>query len=205
MTHWHRICRFFYLILPALLIFLSGCAEKTTVVLLPDPDGRVGQIVVSTDTQSMEMTMAGEATTIKAHDAQPSRPKILSSEEITAEFGSVLAVLPDQPVHFILYFTGDSTQLTADSRQNVPKILALIDGLQAQHISVVGHTDTAGDSRYNLELSQQRARAIRDLLEQSGVAADFITTSSHGEENLLVQTGDNVHEAKNRRVEVVVK
>ena len=66
MTHTHRSCRFLSLAFLALLIILSGCEEKTTIVLLPDPDGKVGQVVVSTDTQSMDMTRAGEALTIKA-------------------------------------------------------------------------------------------------------------------------------------------
>ncbi len=193
------------LIFLALLLLLSGCAAKTTVVLLPDPDGKVGHVTVSTDVGSTDITQAREATTVKGRESLPSAPKILSSEAINADFSRVLTMLPSKPVHFILYFEGGSTDLTADSRQILPAILESINNRKSQHISVIGHSDTVGDNQYNLQLSRERAAAIRRLLVQQGVASTFITSTSHGEENPLVKTADNVNEPKNRRVEVVVK
>jgi outer membrane protein OmpA-like peptidoglycan-associated protein len=72
-------------------------------------------------------------------------------------------------------------------------------------VGVIGHTDTLGDKLYNLNLSMRRAAAVRDLLVQNGVPAKHMETTSHGEKNLLIKTGDNVGEPKNRRVEVVVR
>ena len=193
------------LILLILLVFSSGCAEKTTVVLLPDPDGKVGHITVSNDAGSMTIDEAREATTIRGHDSRPSAPEILSLEKIDADFSQVLTILPGQPVHFILYFQEGSNELTAESRQTLPAIFESIHSKKSQHISVIGHTDTVGDRRYNLQLSRERAAAIRRLLVRQGVAADTITSTSHGQENLLIKTADNVNEPRNRRVEVVVK
>ena len=70
---------------------------------------------------------------------------------------------------------------------------------------VVGHTDTAGDKNYNLSLSKRRAAQVSNLLVDRGVRREHIYTTSHGEENPLVKTKDNVHEPLNRRVEVVVR
>jgi outer membrane protein OmpA-like peptidoglycan-associated protein len=46
---------------------------------------------------------------------------------------------------------------------------------------------------------------VGQLLIENGVAADKIEMSSHGEENLLIKTRDNVSEPKNRRVEIIVR
>lgn len=189
----------------SLLLLSAGCAKKTTVVLLPDPDGKVGHVTVSTDAGTMDITHAKEATTVKGRDSLPAEPTILSEQAIDAEFSPVLTMLPAQPVHFILYFRSDSTDLTEKSVEILPEIIASIQSRNSQDISVIGHTDTAGNRQYNLQLSRQRAAAVNRLLVQKGVDATFIRSTSHGEMNPLVKTADNTHEPRNRRVEVVVR
>lgn len=69
-----------------------------------------------------------------------------------------------------------------------------------------GHSDTADDPLYNLQLSQSRVFCISRVLMQKGVDSTYIKSTFHGEEkNTLVKTANNVHEPKNRRVEVVVR
>ncbi|MDX2454214.1 OmpA family protein, partial [Desulfosarcina sp.] len=68
-----------------------------------------------------------------------------------------------------------------------------------------GHTDTLGDKAYNLDLSIRRALAVKQQLVDNGVDDTFMDVSSHGEEHPLVKTADNVGNAKNRRVEVIVR
>lgn len=188
-----------------LLVLLSGCSGKTTVILLPDPDGHVGMVRVMTDSGTVEISKAGEKTIARSRKALPDSPEVLSEEEIQAEFSDVLTRLPSQPVHHILYFKSESTKLTALSRKTIPDVLAAIEQRNSAHISVVGHTDTAGDEEYNRQLSLKRARAVKKLLVQNGVDPDSIEIDFHGEHNLLIQTADNIHEPKNRRVEVVVR
>jgi outer membrane protein OmpA-like peptidoglycan-associated protein len=56
-----------------------------------------------------------------------------------------------------------------------------------------------------LLLSTERARHVRDQLVEKGVDAELISVTSHGEDNPLIPTPDEVAEPKNRRVEVVVR
>lgn len=194
-----------FLVFLVLFLLLSGCAKKTTIILLPDPDGKVGHVTVSTDAGSTDITQAREATVVKGRASQPTAPKIISENEIEANFSPVLAILPSQPSHFILYFKSESTELKPDSVKTLPKILESIDSRNSQNISVIGHSDTAGDEQYNLQISRKRAAAIKRLLVKQGVDSTYIKSTSHGEENPLVKTADNVHEPRNRRVEVVVR
>jgi outer membrane protein OmpA-like peptidoglycan-associated protein len=192
------------LVISITLFLSSGCA-KTTIVLLPDPDGKIGYVTVYNDAGSIDITQAREATVVKGPGSQPTRPKVLSEEAIESKFSSGLASLPLQPVHFILYFTSESTELTADSVKILPEILESINSRKSQNISVIGHTDTAGISQYNLQLSQKRASAISLVLVQKGVDPSYIKSTFHGQMNPLVKTADNTHEPRNRRVEVVVR
>ncbi len=188
-----------------LILIMSGCAPKTTIVLLPDPDGKVGALTVNTEAGSVDIAKAGETTTVRSKSSLPSKPTIMSKERITATFGEALASLPEQPVHFTLYLQSGSTVLTKDSFNLLPKILEAVKERESQSISVVGHTDTAGNRQYNLKLSTQRAEAVSRLLIEKGVKKSSIKSTSHGEENPLIKTADNVNEPLNRRVEVIVR
>ena len=185
-------------------LLLSGCGGKTTVILLPDDSGTVGHVTVSTLSGTVEITNAGESTVVSGN-RQPSAPKIVSDDAIARGFSDVLAILPEKPAHFLLYFETESTRLTKESRQSMPEIIRAVASRESQDVGIVGHTDTAGDEGYNMRLSLRRADAVKKLLVEEGVDPSHITITSHGEENPLIKTGDNVHELRNRRVEVVVR
>ncbi len=51
----------------------------------------------------------------------------------------------------------------------------------------------------------RRANAVKDALVRNGVPATAIAVIGRGEQGLLVQTGPNVREPQNRRVEIVVQ
>jgi outer membrane protein OmpA-like peptidoglycan-associated protein len=116
-----------------------------------------------------------------------------------------LANQPEPPIHYLLYFEKNSTRLVPAALALLPEVIATIQNRRSEHISVVGHTDRLGDKDYNLALSRRRAAAVKDLLVKRGVPEAFIETTSHGEENPIVPTADNVGNAQNRRVEIVVR
>jgi outer membrane protein OmpA-like peptidoglycan-associated protein len=69
---------------------------------------------------------------------------------------------------------------------------------------VEGHTDSQGQPAYNLELSQNRARAVRDYLVTRGIAGDRITAQGFGPTRSIADNGSAEGRANNRRVEIVV-
>ena len=200
-----RPCHLDLLLLISVVLLVSGCAQNTTVVLLPDPDGKVGRITVENDAGTVDLSNPAEATVVPARDNRPKTPEIMSKDTIQSSFAVVLTALPEQPQHFILYFLSGSTELAEESQQLLPAILQSIATRHSQDISIIGHSDTAGDHGYNLKLSQKRAQAVSLILTQEGVPLDHLKTTSHGEENPLIKTADNVQEPKNRRVEVVIR
>jgi len=178
---------------------------KLAVVLLPAADGTVGRVDVSNQAGGRTLERAGEATRIFDAGTAPTEPVLMSAAEIEATFGAALAAQPTPPRHFILYFEQGEAELTPASRAEFPKIVAAVREFASVDTSVVGHSDTVGDARTNMELSLRRALAVGTLLAAEGIDPGTLDISSHGKTNPLVPTGDNVSEPRNRRVEVTVR
>ena len=184
---------------------LTACASKNMVVLLPDPDGKTGQVMVSNKGGGQLLTEANQATAIGSPTVSPSKPFPMTDEDIRARYGDALGALPPSPVHFTLYFTSNSTELTDDSKKLLDGILSTTQTRKSTDVSVVGHTDRVGTREHNFRLGLERAELVKQLLVSHGIAPEVIEVASHGEDNPLVKTEDNVSEPRNRRVEVVVR
>lgn len=187
-----------------LLVLLNGCAKKTMVVLVPDPDGKTGRITVANQAGSTAIESPYNVAIISDSKNMPSLPVHIEKEAIESIFSDALSIQPNRPTHFILYFEKDIV-LSSDSLRLMNVILTAIKEQGATDISVVGHTDTVGSKELNFTLSKNRANSIRDLLVEKGVNLSYISTTSHGKENPLIKTDDNVNEPRNRRVEVVIR
>jgi outer membrane protein OmpA-like peptidoglycan-associated protein len=72
-------------------------------------------------------------------------------------------------------------------------------------IEVTGNADTSGNAAANQALSERRAKAVAAALVRDGVAKDAISIQARGDTNPAVPTGPGVEEAKNRRVEIVLR
>lgn len=190
-----------------LLLLLSSCAStaKNMVVLQSDPDGKTGEVVVSNRGGSQVLTRSGHTTEITNATAAPSKPVQAESGQIAKTFGPALAALPDPPVRYILYFQSSSANLTEDSEKLIAQILASVKARQSTDLSIIGHTDRKGSRQGNYRLGLERALAIKKLLVSKGVDPSIIETESHGEDNPLIKTEDEVADPRNRRVEVTVR
>jgi outer membrane protein OmpA-like peptidoglycan-associated protein len=180
-------------------------AKKTLFVLQSDPDGRTGEIVVSNKGGSQVLTRAGDATEVTDANTAPSAPYRVEEAEIAKTFGPALAALPAPPALYVLHFRTGSTDLVAKSRKLIAKILESAKARHSTDISVVGHTDRVGKREGNYRLALDRALQVKGMLVSKGVDPACIEVESHGEDNPLIHTGNEVPEPRNRRVVVTVK
>lgn len=188
------------------LLIISGCATiKDTVVLVQDADGKVGQLTVTTKGGTKKLTAPNTMVEVTGFGKSPSDPKKIDQSQIDSLFTDSIKALPLEPVSFLLYFLHDSTELIAKSKSYISEVLSLCNKREFYEISIIGHTDTTGDDKYNLRLSATRAKAVRDALLSHGIRSGQIELRYHGKRDPVVPTGDNVREPRNRRVEVVVK
>ena len=174
------------------------------IVLLPDAEGNVGEVVIRSEAGEQTLSTAYGAVQVRASG---NLENVQESEESVREaFGDVLDAAPPEPVSLVVYFeAGSSNTLTAASMQTVAELQALLAERPAPEILVVGHTDTVGDSDDNDALSRARAQAVVDIIRDTGVPAKSLEASGRGERELLVPTADKVDEPRNRRVEINIR
>jgi outer membrane protein OmpA-like peptidoglycan-associated protein len=187
-------------------LILGGCAtapSQDLVVLLPDKDGKVGTVIVQNQKGSTVLNTA-YATARTAPDGGVARGTA-SQGEIKEVFGSALSAQPPRPISFTLYFESGSDEITAQSKQEVKRILAEMARREAPDITVIGHTDLVGSDPSNDALSLQRAGRVKSMLVGMGVPAERILIAGRGRREPLIPTADGVIEPRNRRVEISVR
>jgi OOP family OmpA-OmpF porin len=72
-------------------------------------------------------------------------------------------------------------------------------------IKITGHTDRAGDSKYNMILSEKRAISVKAAMIERGVDAKRMNVFYLGEESPATATKDGVRSDNNRRVEIIIQ
>ena len=111
---------------------------------------------------------------------------------------------PPAPQSFMVFFDWDSARLNTQAANVVGQAAGAFKTKGGARITATGHTDTSGTPAYNMALSLRRANAVKDALVKEGVPATAIAVVGRGDQGLLVQTGPNVREPQNRRVEIVM-
>jgi outer membrane protein OmpA-like peptidoglycan-associated protein len=188
-----------------LFLFLTGCCANSTIVLIPDYDGHVGQLVVSTEGGKQVLSEANQSVEVMDRKESPGKVTKISDDKIRSVFSEALEARPAPPVQFILYFLPGSNDLTDEAKSVLPEILKTVQLKHSSDIVISGHTDTVGEKDYNYKLALERAQTASQILVAQGANPATITVTSHGEGNPLIKTADEVAEPQNRRVEVTIR
>lgn len=194
----------FVLVGVAVAWFFIPAPIKDRVVLLPDPDGKVGAVIVTSKAgeQTLNTAYAGVGVNTNGKIV----PGEVSGDELKKRFGAVLEARPPRPVSFTVYFaSGSATQLDFVSRSAIGAMKAELAGRPAPEITVIGHTDSVGELEANDALSRERAAAVREMLIEAGVPAASIDVAGRGEREPVIKTPDDTDEPLNRRVEISVR
>jgi len=189
---------------------LAGCATvkpapkiNTYVVLLPEEGGAPTSVIVGDGAHALTLDRPFSGATVDS--AGMIERKSPTAAEIDQTFAAALAAQPPKPISFTLYFDTNSTQVTTASRPQLDALMAEAARRQAVEVQVTGHTDRVGSDADNDRLSLQRAESVRAMLIQNGIKAPFIRAVGRGEREPLVPSADEQPEARNRRVEVILR
>ena len=179
-------------------------AKITTVVLL-DNGKTQNAVMVSTEKGSSNLNNIGGYVDMKDKKKAPPPPKIMPPEEIKKRFAKALAISPQKPISYRLYFEPRVMKLTEESENVLLEAIKMMEDRSPCMVAVIGHTDTVGTSKNNLKMSVIRATYVKKLIDTNGIEVEALSIKGFGEEDLLVETADNVAEVKNRNVEIYIK
>ena len=134
--------------------------------------------------------------------------QIKELRETTAGTGVDVSQIPGQDAFLVnlpdVTFATGSAAISPSFQAVLDRVASSMVQYPDSLIDVYGHTDTVGSTSLNQTLSEERARAVANYLIARGVAANRIRWQGFGETQLKVQTGDNVNQPLNRRVEIKV-
>ena len=122
------------------------------------------------------------------------------------EVGTNLAKTLDIP---IIYFDLDKSFITKAAKFELEKIVAVMNQYPSMKIDVRSHTDSRQTAKYNIALSERRAKSTIDWLIKNGIAKNRLTGKGYGETQLVNRCSDNTDCSEeehqlNRRSEFIV-
>jgi outer membrane protein OmpA-like peptidoglycan-associated protein len=107
-----------------------------------------------------------------------------------------------QVIRSDVLFDFDRAELRPQGREELDKIIGQLQDNPSYQVTLVGHTDSIGTERYNMDLSRRRAMTVRDYLVDNGVAPERITTEWRGESEPVATNRTREGRQLNRRVEI---
>lgn len=98
-------------------------------------------------------------------------------------------------------FELNSAEITASSGPSLNRVAKALQAQQNFNVEIAGHTDSTGSASYNENLSDQRAKSVRQYLIEQGIDADRLTARGYGELEPIASNENQSGRAMNRRVE----
>jgi len=101
-------------------------------------------------------------------------------------------------------FDFNKATLTPKAKENLDKLVPVFKEYPDTDIKVYGYTDAKGADDYNLNLSNQRASAVKAYLGSKGLNAARFVTQGMGEADPIATNETDAGRAENRRVEFAI-
>jgi len=112
---------------------------------------------------------------------------------------------PAPPVVADIFFDFDKSNIKDDQKPAFQTTLAALQADPKLKLLIEGHCDERGTAEYNLALGERRAKAVKDALSATGIAAERVSIISYGKERPFVLGHDESAWKMNRRAHMVVQ
>lgn len=99
-----------------------------------------------------------------------------------------------------IYFNTGKSTIKQESFPELDKLANILKNNPDVAVSIEGHTDNQGNAAKNLQLSKDRAKAVKTYLTNKGVSADRIKSEGYGSTRPIASNDTEDGRAQNRRV-----
>jgi OOP family OmpA-OmpF porin len=110
------------------------------------------------------------------------------------------ATLDDLLTGTTVEFAVDSAELTANGEAVLGDVIAILESNPGR-VEISGHTDSTGQADHNLELSRQRAEAVKAYLSANGIEQARLVTIGYGSKQPIASNATAEGQQTNRRTE----
>jgi outer membrane protein OmpA-like peptidoglycan-associated protein len=103
-----------------------------------------------------------------------------------------------------VFFDVGKSEVLPESFPDLDRFVSMMESMPGLVVMIAGHTDDIGDDATNLNLSLQRARAVREYAVQRGIDPSRITAEGFGESKPIAPNTSAENRQLNRRVEFTI-
>ena len=103
-----------------------------------------------------------------------------------------------------VFFDIDQSVLRQAAQEKLDILVQQMNALDLQQIYVTGHADAQASDPYNLRLSAERSRAVRDYLLGKGIDPQRVQIAARGKAQPVADNHTREGRSQNRRVEIEV-
>ena len=101
-----------------------------------------------------------------------------------------------------ILFDNGKASIKFESAEILNQIINVLKKFPKSRFRIEGHTDSTGKRQKNIELSQNRADAVKIYLIQGGIASDRLESVGYGPDKPIASNKNKKGRALNRRVEI---
>ncbi len=105
----------------------------------------------------------------------------------------------ERAIKLVQFESGKATLLKS-SLPVLDEVVSVMNQYPEYSLNINGHTDSQGDDKMNLDLSQRRAKSCYTYLEYKGIAAARMASTGLGETQPVADNKTAAGRAQNRRV-----
>ena len=102
----------------------------------------------------------------------------------------VLEQRTNVPLNLTVYFRSNGTDIEESLQPHLVQLGAYLKTYPDLIVRMEGYSDRRGSRKHNMALSQQRINAIRQVLENSGIAPERMREYAYGESRAQAESGD---------------
>ena len=103
-----------------------------------------------------------------------------------------------------VFFETESHALQNESLAELNKVYEFLERNLSIQAEISGHTDNTGSPQHNMELSEQRAKAVVDFLVNKGIRRERLLSVGYGEEVPVAENNSEEGRGLNRRTELKI-
>jgi len=103
-----------------------------------------------------------------------------------------------------ILFAVNSSTLNQTSKTSLTQFANSLKTNPDTDVQIYGHTDSSGNDKINIPLSQERAGSVRSYLMDQGILSSRMTAEGLGSSQPVADNSTTAGKAQNRRVEVYI-
>ena len=191
----------------AMIAALGACATAKSVdQKIADVQAQQNKKIDSIETQVEDLQQKQKQTDVRLDQLSQEAQDALKRAQEAGVLAKGKVVFQQTFAEDRVRFPLDKYDLSKDSQQALDDFAGKVKGINEQYfIEVQGHTDDTGGARYNDELGQRRADAVRRYLSrQHQVPLNRMSTISYGDTLPVASNKTKAGRVQNRRVVLVV-